>query len=167
MMDSTKKYKALVSIIIFLLITNFVMLVLFIRMGNPADKRNRGHEREQNGMSATLQKEVGFSKAQLDQYQSSRTELRKNIKPLFEKIRRSKENFYGLLYMDPVSDSLLNNDADSIAQAQKELDLQMFNHFKLIRNICTPAQIPKFDSSIKKVITRMVSRPGRDRTDKK
>lgn len=159
MMDPTKKYKALVSIIIFLLITNFILLVLF--MNNSSDKKGRNHDHDQNGISTILQKEVGFSQAQLNQYQASRTVLRKNIKPLFNKIRKSKENFYGLLYAVNVSDSLVNHDADSIALAQKELDLQMLHHFKMIRNICTPGQVPKFDSSIKKVIMRMTGHSGK------
>ena len=163
MMES-KKYKGLVSIIIFLLITNIVMLILFMSDRNIVDKRNTNHD--QKSLYTLLQKEVGFSQTQLDQYQAMRTEQRKNIKPLFDNIRKSKENFYELLYMEKATDSALNNDADSIAQTQKKLDLQMFGHFKKIRNICTPEQIQKFDSSIKKVIVRMISRPGKGKSDK-
>lgn len=158
-MNDTKKYKALVSIIIFLLITNFAMLLFFIILDKPTDKRSK--ERTENGMYNSLQQDVGFSKDQLDQYQSLRTLQRKNIKPLFEKVRQSKMNFYELLYMNNVSDSVVAMDADSIAQTQKELDLQMFNHFKRIRNICTPDQLQQFDSTIKKVIIRMTGRPGK------
>jgi Spy/CpxP family protein refolding chaperone len=164
-MESNKKYKGLVSIIVFLLITNIVMLILFMTNGNPTDKKDAG--REQKGLYTLLQKEVGFSQAQLDQYQALRTEQRKNIKPLFDKIRRSKENFYELLYNENAPDSALNNDADSIAQTQKQLDLQMYSHFQNIRKICTPQQVDKFDSSIKKVIVRMISRPGKGKTDQK
>lgn len=158
-MSDTKKYKALVSIIIFLLITNFAMLLFFIILDKPADKRAK--ERTENGMFSSLQKDVGFSKEQLDQYQSLRTVQRKTVKPLFEKVRQSKLDFYDLLYMQNVSDSTLANDADSIAQTQKELDLQMFHHFKRVRGICTADQLQKYDSTIKKVIIRMTGRPGK------
>jgi protein CpxP len=159
MMNETKKYKALISIIIFLLITNFAMLLFFIILDKPADKRSK--ERIENGMSNSLKQDVGFSNDQLDQYQALRTLQRKNVKPLFDKVRKSKIDFYELLYLQNVSDSTLAVDADSIAQTQKELDLQMFNHFKKIRNICTPDQLQKFDSTIKKVIIRMTGRPGK------
>jgi len=165
MTEGNNKYKALVSIIIFLLITNIIMLILFMGNGNSSDKKNRSHD--QNGFYTLLQKEVGFSKPQLDQYQALRIEQRKTIKPLFEKIRKSKENFYELLYFENISDSLLNNDADSIALTQKQLDLQMFFHFKKIRNICSQAQLPKFDSSIKKVIIHMIGRQGKDKPNEK
>jgi periplasmic protein CpxP/Spy len=159
MMNDTKKYKALVSIIIFLLITNLAMLLFFIVLDNPSGKRSK--ERAENGMYNSLQKDVGFSKNQLDQYQSLRTQQRQNIKPLFDKVRKSKMDFYGLIYMQNVSDSTLAMDADTIAQTQKELDLQMFNHFRRIRSLCTPDQLQKFDSTIKKVIIRMTGRPGK------
>jgi periplasmic protein CpxP/Spy len=163
MMDAIKKYKTLVSIIIFLLITNFAMLIFFMVISKPVDKRSRS--RDQNTISALLQKEVGFSQGQLDQYQVLRTQQRQNVKPLFDEIRKSKENFYGLLYANNLSDSIVNADADSIAQTQKKLDLQMFNHFKNVRNLCTADQLQKFDSSFKKVITRMTGRPGKSKPD--
>lgn len=159
MIKETKKYRALISIIIFLLVTNFAMLLFFIILDKPADRRSK--DRTENGMSNSLKQDVGFSNDQLDQYQALRTLQRKNVKPLFDKVRKSKIDFYELLYLQNVSDSTLAADADSIAQTQKELDLQMFNHFKKIRNICTADQLEKFDSTIKKVIIRMTGRPGK------
>ena len=164
MVDS-KKYKALIFIIIFLLISNFIMLFLFMAKSNPSAKNDTTHD--QKGLYNMLQKEVGFSNAQLDQYQDLRTQQRKTIKPLFNQIRSSKENFYELLYQKNLSDSNLYKDADSIAATQKQLDLQMFDHFKKIRNICQPDQLQKFDSSIKKVIVKMISRPGKGSSDRK
>jgi periplasmic protein CpxP/Spy len=58
-------------------------------------------------------------------------------------------------------------DADSIAQKQKTLDMQMFSYFKNIRNICTPDQVQNFDSTLKKEVTRMVGRPGKDQQQRK
>ena len=164
MINTIKKYKVLVSIIIFLLVTNFALLIFFMVNSNPIDKRSGGHS--ENGIYNSLQNEVGFSKSQLDQYQALRILQRKNVKPLFDEVRKVKEDFYDLLYVNNVSDSLINADADSIAQTQKELDLQMFNHFKMVRDICTPDQLPKFDSTIKKVVVRMIGRSGKGKPEK-
>ncbi len=160
-MDTIKKYRSLISIIIFLLVTNFAMLIFFMLMSKPTDKRSRIHE--ENGIYNSLQKEVGFSNDQLNQYQNLRNQQRVNVKPLFNEIRKTKENFYALLNSDNVPDSIINADADSIATKQKRLDLQMFNHFKSVRNICTTEQLPKFDSAIKKLVVRMIGRPGKGR----
>jgi periplasmic protein CpxP/Spy len=164
-MNQTTKTKSLVTIIIFLLITNIAMLVFFILLSKPVDRRQRNHET--NGMYTSLQNEVGFSKDQLDKYQLLRKEQMEKVKPLFNEVRNAKKDFYGLIYSSNVADSLINADADSIAKKQKTLDLQMFTYFKNIRNICTPEQTQKFDSVIKKVVVRMVGRPGKDNHENK
>ncbi|MEO8416280.1 MAG: hypothetical protein ABI472_21645 [Ginsengibacter sp.] len=163
-MNSITKNKSLVSIIIFLLITNIVMLVFFLELNKPVQKNSHG--RDQNGMSGMLQKEVGFSKDQVDKYLSLRKEQLDSVHSLFDGVRKAKMDFYNLIYTPLVSDSTVNNAADIIAQRQKILDLQMFNHFKTVRNICTPDQLQKFDSTIKKVFIRMTGRAGHDQKNK-
>ena len=158
-MNPATKNKSLVSIIVFLLITNIVMLIFFLLMNKPIQKNSH---RDQNGMSGILQKEVGFTKDQLDTYQSLRKEQLDSVHILFDDIREAKMNFYTLIYGDHVADSVINNTANVIAEKQKTLDLHMFNHFKMVRNICTPDQLQKFDSTIKKVFVRMTGKTGHD-----
>ncbi len=159
-MDSVTKNKSLVSIIIFLLITNIAMLVFFLVLNKPRQKEVRAHD--QNGMSGMLQKEVGFSKDQVDTYLSFRKSQMDTIHVLFNELQKSKMDFYDLIYLSQVSDSSLNKAADIIAARQKTLDLHMFDHFKKVRNICTPDQLEKFDSTIKKIFIRMTSKNGKD-----
>lgn len=155
------KTRPLVTIIIFLLITNVAMLVFFI-MNKPPDNRPKKRDMGSSGMSNSLEKEVGFSKDQLAQYQLLRKEQLEKVRPLFGELRTAKKDFYELLYSSAVSDSLITADADSIAQKQKNLDIQMFRYFKSIRDICAPEQLQGFDSTIKKVVIRMVGRSGKD-----
>lgn len=158
------KTRSLVTIIIFLLITNVGMLLFFIFSSKPSVKKESG--RDQGGsMYNSLQNEVGFSTAQLERYQVLRKEQRDIVKPLFGELRTAKKDFYDLLYTDTISDSLVIADADSIAQKQKKLDLQVFRYFKNIRNICTPGQLQKFDSTVNKVVIRMVGRSGKGNHD--
>ncbi len=157
-MNNDKKTKSLITIIIFLLITNIAMLVFFVMQSKPAERRQRNHE--SNGMYNSLQNEVGFSKDQLNQYKALREQQMKKVHPMFDEVREAKKDFYGLMNSSQISDSLVNADADSIAQKQKHLDLQMFGYFKNVRAICTDAQKPKFDSLMKKVVIRMIGRPG-------
>lgn len=157
-MNSNTKTKSLITIIIFLLITNVAMLIFFLMLSKPAEKKYRNHE--SNGMYNSLQKEVGFSQDQLNQYKALKEEQMKNVRPKFNEVRESKKAFYGLLNLSQVPDSILAANADSIAQKQKSLDMQMFLYFEKVRNICTPGQTEKFDSLMKKVIVRMVGRPG-------
>lgn len=142
------------------------MLLFFLFSGKQPERKPK--DRSQNGMYNSLQNEVGFSKDQLVQYQSLRKAQMEKVKPLFNGVRKAKKDFYDLLYSDNLPDSLIKMNADSIAQKQKNLDTQMFMYFRSIRNICTPDQLQKFDSSMKKVVQRMVGgRPGKDNTDHK
>jgi Spy/CpxP family protein refolding chaperone len=134
------------------------MLVFFVVLSKPAERRQRNHE--SNGMYKSLQNEVGFSEKQLKQYQALKDQQMKTVRPKFNEVRQSKKDFYELISSAQVSDSALNADADSIAQKQKNLDMQMFQYFKNVRKICTDEQTEKFDSLMKKVIGRMVGRPG-------
>ena len=165
-MNEKTKSRSLVTIIIFLLITNVAMLIFFIVLSKPANRRLRNHE--PMGMYNSLQNEVGFSKDQLNKYQVLREAQMKEVHPLFNDLRDAKKNFYEMIYVSGSSDSLIIANSDSIAQKQRNLDIQMFHYFKNVRNICTPEQTQKFDSVISKVVMRMVGRPGKDnRREKK
>ena len=152
-MFTNTKNRALVSIIIVLLISNIAILIFFLCYSNG---RKNAHGREdRNAVSVFLQKEIGFNKQQMDEYQKLRATNMQSIKPLFNDIRSAKENFYNLLYVNNLTDSSVNKAADVIGEKQMVLDMHMFSHFKNVRNLCTPEELPKFDSLFKKVVEKM------------
>ncbi len=139
------------------------MLVFFLFLNEPASKSSS--TAEQGRFSKALQKDVGFTKEQLDQYQQLRKANLDRVRPLFNDVRNAKFSLYDLLYTEPVSDSVINNRARIIGAKQEELDIQMFKHFERARKICTQQQLPKFDTAIKQLIIRMTSRPGKSSHD--
>lgn len=162
---STASSKMLIIIIGVLLLTNIAMLFLFVL---PSGRR--GHSDRDaiadSGMAPVLRNEVGFNDEQVNAYKDLRQSNRTEMKQLFKNLRKAKENFYYSIYLPGVSDSILMARADSIAISQKELDLHMYKYFENIRGIATPDQIPKYDTAIKKVLTKMIGRQGRDRSQK-
>jgi Spy/CpxP family protein refolding chaperone len=154
-MQTTPQNKSLISIIVFLLLTNIAMLIFFLFLGNTS---RRGHGRDENFFSNILQKEVGFNDNQITAYKKLKEEQMHKMKPLFEDIRNAKDNFYRLVYANPLPDSTFNAYAAAIGTKQSALDMQMFQNLKAIRNLCTPEQQPKFDSSLKTVVARMTGR---------
>jgi len=152
-MDAVTKNRSLVSIIIFLLISNITILIFFLCL---SDGRKGFHGKEdRNTVSVFLQKEIGFNKQQMDEYQKLRGTHMQSVKPLFDDIRSAKESFYNLLYINNVADSTVNKAAAVIGEKQMVLDMQMFSLFKNVRNLCTPQELPKFDSLFKKVVEKM------------
>ncbi len=150
--------KSLLIVIFLLLIIDLVVLFFFVSKNKPENGHQR--DRKEGGPYTMLTQEANFTPEQIVKYQELREEQFKNVKPLFSKIRKSKDNFYSLLYTENVTDSIVNALSDSIAINQKALDLQMFSYFQKVRLLCTADQIPKFDSSIKKVVIRMTGRQG-------
>lgn len=152
-MDTVTKNRTFIWIIIFLILSNIAILLFFIFLSN--DKRGNHSRDNKNGIALFLQKQIGFNKQQIDEYQKLKEGNMQKVKPLFEQIKAAKDTFYNFLYSNNVSDSLLNKSAAVIGERQQALDLQMFQHFKSVRSLCTAEQLPKFDSLFKKVVDRM------------
>ena len=152
-MFTNTKNRALVLIIIFLLLSNIAILIFFLYY---SDGRKNSHGKEdRNAVSVFLQKEIGFTKQQMDEYQKLRATHMQSIRPLFNDIRLAKEKFYDLLYINNIADSTINKSVAVIGEKQMALDRQMFSHFKNVRDLCTPQELPKFDTLFKKVVEKM------------
>ncbi len=152
-MNALTKNMSLVSIIIFLLLSNIAILIYFLYFN---EGRRGSHGKDgRNAISTFLQKEIGFNQQQMDEYQKLKTAQMESVKPLFNNIRSAKESFYNLLYVNNPSDSGINSAAAVIGEKQMALDMKMFNHFKKVRDLSTPQQLPKFDSLFKNVVDKI------------
>jgi Spy/CpxP family protein refolding chaperone len=107
-------------------------------------------------MKEALKNEVGFNDQQMSQFDGMVGVHRQQMRPLFEDINKTKENFYYLLTQPKASDSVLNAAAREIGEKQKLIDLKIFMHFQNIRQLCTPKQQPAFDSLVQRVVHRMI-----------
>ena len=136
-------------------------LIFFFVFNNKPHQRKFGNN-EKGGLYTSLQKDVGFSQAQLDEYAQLRKEQFETLKPYFEEVRKSKEDFYSLIPVENTSDSMVQSKVNLISEKQKMVDMKMFNYFKQIRSLCTDGQYVKFDSVLKKsVVGRMMGGSGR------
>jgi hypothetical protein len=143
-MTTKPNNKLLLLVIGFLLVTNITMLLFFMN-GRPAERRNMRAERKAM-MISFLKKEIGFSQEQLTQYDSLTEQHKRKVRSMFESAGKDKEGQVKQLTADNFSDSSINSIAGVASTKQKEMEIEMFTHFKYVRNICTPAQLPKFDS---------------------
>jgi periplasmic protein CpxP/Spy len=157
---STSKNRSLIFIITVLLLTNIAVLGYFLWF-KKSDKPTKPGGDRGSGIETPLKKEVGFNEEQLTQYKQFREEQMKAIKPMSEDMRKTKDSLFRTMSNENANDSVVNSIADAIAQKQKAMDLRMYNHFKRIRGLCTPEQLPKYDS----VIQRMMRKMGKPRKD--
>lgn len=164
---STSKNKSLIFIIAVLLLTNIAVLGYFLWYKKPTGGHDdHGKTKPPPGIESPLQNEVGFSEDQLVQYRQMRDEQMNAIKPMFDDMRKSKDSLFRMMSIESTNDSTVNSIADAIAQKQKAIDLRMYNHFKRIRGLCTPGQLPKYDSLIQRMMRKM-GRPHKDKDQEK
>ena len=156
MSTTTSRNKNLVFIIVALLLTNIAVLVYFLAIKKPGEPKNMGSR--ERGLTEMLQTEVGFNDSQVAQYKLLKEEQREKIRPLFDEMRKAKEGLFNLMSDTTVSDSAITRAADVIAERQRTLDLQTFEHFKKVRALCAnDEQRVKYDSAV----TRMFRKMGR------
>ncbi len=151
-MTTDPKNKILIVIIAVLLLTNIV-LVSFLLLNKPSSKKGMRSDRTAL-IAAFLEKELGFDQQQLKQYENISDPNRTKVSAMFEALGKDKEQQFKQLATDNFSDAAILKTADLIAFRQKEIDIVLYNHFKQIRNLCTPPQQPKFDSMFYKVLSK-------------
>jgi periplasmic protein CpxP/Spy len=152
-MNSVSRNKILLSIIAILLITNIGMLIFFLRCNRqPVEEKRKG-------FTERLKTEVGFTPQQLEIFEPKKKAFWDRMRTRFDEIKKTKEDFYYQMYDPSIPDSVIAQKAEVIGDQQKELDLQVIRHFKDVRTMCTPEQLPKFDSLLPAIIKRMTERP--------
>ncbi|HEY0679257.1 MAG TPA: hypothetical protein VGD17_13290 [Chitinophagaceae bacterium] len=158
-MMHNSRYKVLLALLAILLLTNGVLLYFYLDKKGP-EKRSTRHDRS-NYMRDFLKDSVGFNDQQLATFDQIREKHSENVKSLFEEMRSAKLTFYKQVNQEAGPDSLNQASAEAIAEKQKALDLAFFNHFRQVRTICSPDQVPRYDSMVQQIIRRMVSPPRR------
>jgi periplasmic protein CpxP/Spy len=158
-MSTTSRNKNLLFIIAALLLTNIAVLAYFLWVKQPVNGRS-GPEKPRISITDKLRDSIGFNEEQIKQYTQLKDQQWATIRPLFDEMRKAKDSLFKLLSNPNVSDSIINKASDAIAQKQKALDLQTFNHFKKVRALCTPDQQSKYDSMVQRMFRKM-GRPMR------
>lgn len=159
-MSPGSKSKLYIFIIAALLLANIAMLTFFVWMKEPPKKGNRSENRPGNPITEILQKKVGFNEQQMSQYEKLKQQHWQLMKPMFDSMRRAKEQFYERLDDEVIPDTAISRSSEAIGERQTAMDRQIFRHFRSLRELCTEEQKPRFDSLIKGVVQRMIA-PGR------
>ncbi len=148
---NTSKNKILLITVIILLLTNIAMLAFFLSK-DPGKKG--AHNGREAAMAEFLKNDIGFTAQQMQDYDTISKKHREKVKAIFDEMRSSKEQQLKELGTAGFSDSAINLAVDRSAENQKMIERGMLVHFTEIRKLCTPEQLPKFDSLFYKVMSR-------------
>ncbi len=151
-MSTQTKSKLFLLIIAILLLTNVAMLYfLFSKDGGvkPPAKNSRDAAAKE-----FLQKEIGFTAEQMQQYDTLARQHREKMKVTFDDMRNSKEQQFKDIGRNSFSDSSIAEAITLSSGKQKMMEMQFYNHMLEVRRICTAEQLPKFDSLFYKMWSR-------------
>lgn len=152
MINDQNRSKVLITIIGILLVANIALVSFFLLKKDVVKPEKRPDRKTM--IAKFLKEEIGFSTFQLQQYDSLSTGHSERIKNMFDSLRSNKDKQFKLLALANFSDSAMNHIAEQSGETQKMMELKMFNHLKKIRLLCTPEQLPAFDSLFVKVLNR-------------
>src|SRR6185436_19310830 len=124
-MSYLRNHKLLLLIVSVLLIANIGLLYFFVFKRPQKPPRTTADEMRKVQIDK-VKKDVGLNDEQTALYDSLRSKQFKTMKPLFEDITRSKEEFFSLIYQPAVSDSVLNEYASRICEKQIALHMSIF-----------------------------------------
>lgn len=150
-MSTQAKSKLFLLIIVVLLISNFGMLYLLNSHKDPGKNRGRGWD---TMLKEFLQKDIGFSDAQLLQYDTLSKQQKEDMKGSFSGMKNRKEQQLKNLGSSAFSDSAISVAVEQSAEGQKIMERKMLTNLVAIRKLCTADQLPKFDSLIYKAWSR-------------
>jgi periplasmic protein CpxP/Spy len=157
-MTYIKNNKVLVFIIGVLLLSNIAMLYFYLTKKNCEDKPKEPNKPRGEFMVEKLKNEVGFTDSQIAQYREIRSKHKEGMKPMFDDIFNAKDSLYKLLVQPQApSDAVVKHYLEEIGNKQEVIDQRIFNHFLALKQLCTPEQLPRYDSTIQKVIKGMIN----------
>ena len=152
---TSPRNKMLIVIIAVLLVSNLISLgfIFFGKKCNEKKNAERGKP-----MSDFFEKQLNFTPEQTAQFHQLRDQHFDNLKPFLKDVRKAKDSLFSLMHEPNVTDSMVKILAENLAEKEKAQELQSFNHFKKVRELCTEEQKPKFDTLISKLINKTFTR---------
>lgn len=143
-MSTQTKSKLFLLIIAILLLTNIAMLFFVFNKDKDGGKKPQF---DRNAAAKEfLQKDIGFTPQQLQQYDTLAKQHREKMKSNFEDMRKAKELLFKEVGTQAFSDSAIKQAITKSAEKQKGMEAQFYSNMMEVRKLCTAEQLPKFDS---------------------
>jgi Spy/CpxP family protein refolding chaperone len=139
------------TIIILLLAANVVTLGLIWFKRPP-------HPPASKSVVEFISTELNFDAQQKTALKKLFEEHEQATKTTRENIRQQKDAFFDLMKKENISDSLLEQESYKSVEAQRQMDIAVFNHFKQILALCNEEQKKKFDKVLQEAL-RVMKRP--------
>ncbi len=150
------KNRWLSIITILLLIANVVTLTLLWANDKKTDT-NKIPLPPSGPVFEFITKELNLNQQQQDAYKILRDEHQALQRTLQDSIRKARDNFFELMKLPAVTDSVLQIASNKGLTFQQQLEILTFKHFQKLRILCNAEQQIKFDNVIQIVLRKMTN----------
>jgi protein CpxP len=154
-MDYIKKNRLLLSIIAVLVILDLAT-VWFILFGPRPPGPPRGGEPPER----LIEHELGFSPEQMNRYTDLREEFFRKGRVKAEAQASAREALLDLLKNQDVSEDEIRQRASVIGNIETGRSIDVYEHFRAVRAICSPEQQRKLDAIIRDILMKVGRPPG-------
>ncbi len=156
-----KNSKTLLVIIAVLLALNIAGVILFFAK-TPSGKRMSYSEQRKNAMENFLKNDCDFSAAQLVQYDSLAERQRKEMQPIFDELKKEKEQRIENLTQGQFTDTAIALAVNKTLVRQQEVETKMLLQLRDVRQLCNEQQKVKFDRSLPKMFARRAEKTNKN-----
>lgn len=139
-----RNYKGLILVIVFLLVSNIVMLVYFLLLNKQSQRGRFAGRQSARTMAERLKAEVGFTPAQSIRFDSLVKQYEADLRPVIEQSRSNRKEMQSRLSELAIPDSVLTPYLNRNGDYQRKADSLLIMHWHKVLKICSPEQRPKF-----------------------
>lgn len=116
----------------------------------------QNHVRSGETPARFLERELNFTEEQKKRFRLLREDHHASVQGVRDSVRQMKKQFFAHLG-EPMTDDDIANKTSEIARQMALVDKITFQHFRQVRQMCTPAQQQKFDSIIDEMLRRLAA----------
>ncbi len=148
------------NLLLYILLAFLVVMngfFLFKQFSKSGDRGPKG-----SGQSNFIVKELNFDAAQTQKFEEMDAAHRKKIKSIFNDLKELKDGLFDKLSDDNIVNSEIDSFTTAIAEKEKAKELETFNFFRSVGELCTEKQKARFNTIIHDAIRRGGPRKGRN-----
>ncbi|MFY0652847.1 MAG: hypothetical protein JXQ96_12465 [Cyclobacteriaceae bacterium] len=154
----------IIGILIILNLTSMYFFVIHKRIAhrdrhgfNNNREMRRPNSEERRNHSRFIERELGLSTDQQKEFRRLKKEHFQKSADVRKQLREMRNTMFSNINNKAFD---LDSMAGVIGTTQARAEVEMYNHFKSVRDICTEDQKKKFDQVIEKMMKRMRERVG-------
>lgn len=143
-MSNMKKNIPLYILLVFLIIVNGFFLINYL--GKSDHKRPKGEQEN------FIVRELKFDAGQKEKFEELDIAHHKRMKHISESERKLKGGLFGSVSNETITASQIDSIVSQIGDLAKEKELEIFQHFSAVRNLCDNKQKDKFEQILRRAL---------------